>query len=107
MKSRDLHAAKLKNIGLTKLSTLAARGSKKDFIDLYLLLKEIPIKILLKYGEKKLKNQRDFQIQVLKALVYFDDAENEPMPLMHKKVTWEKIKQFFTRETRTLVNSLW
>ena len=30
---------------------------------------------------------------ILKSLVYFQEAEDEPMPRMHKEISWEKIKE--------------
>lgn len=37
-------------------------------------------------------------LQALKALVYFEDAEKEPMPRMPGKASWREIKNFFERE---------
>jgi len=34
----------------------------------------------------------------LQALVYFDDADDEPMPKMSLPIEWETVKSFFIKE---------
>jgi hypothetical protein len=41
-------------------------------------------------------------IHVQKSLVYFVDAEKEPMPAMLLPLSWEEVKGFFLREVRNL-----
>jgi hypothetical protein len=45
---------------------------------------------------------------ILKSLVYFEDAENDPDPETNFKASWKEVKAFFTnqipRVTRDLVN---
>lgn len=79
-----------KDIAAMKLAAITGRGSMKDFIDLYFLLKEYSLgDILNMYDEKYPDGSK---ILVLKSLSYFTDAENDIMPDMFKKVTWEIIK---------------
>ena len=35
------------------------------------------------------------KFHVLKSLVYFEDAENEPIPIIIEKISWNEIKHFF------------
>jgi hypothetical protein len=49
----DTDLASLADIGLMKCEALISRGSRKDFYDLFFLLKEIPFDNLLKFGEQK------------------------------------------------------
>jgi hypothetical protein len=39
---------------------------------------------------------------LLKSLVYFEDAEVEPMPRMLRRVDWSEIKSTIAREVRRL-----
>ncbi len=39
---------------------------------------------------------------LLKSLVYFDDAEAEPMPRMLRDVAWDEMKAAITEEARRL-----
>lgn len=83
--------AQLPDIAAMKLSAITGRGSKKDFIDLYYLLKKISFKEMLKFYEKKYNDGSVFL--VLKSLAYFDDAENDPMPKMFDNISWATIKK--------------
>ena len=68
------------------------RGSKKDFIDLYYILQQITLKELFTKLDKKYARIQYNYPHILKSLVYFDDAEDQPMPKMHKKIAWENVK---------------
>lgn len=88
--------ASIEDIALMKIAATIGRGSKRDFIDFYFIIRNhLALKQLLTLGAKKYKDVRDFRVQALKALVYFDDAEKEKMPKMLKTVSWEKMKEFF------------
>lgn len=81
------------DIACTKLQTIGMRGSKKDFVDLYELFIKYDLPFLL--SKMKIKYvSSEFNIpHILKSLVYFDDAKNQPMPrLHHKNITWETVK---------------
>jgi predicted nucleotidyltransferase component of viral defense system len=83
--------ASLPDIACMKLSALAQRGQKKDFVDLYALgTKSFPLKQMLIFYQKKF-GVKDIG-HVLFALTYFDDAEKERMPVMLWQVDWKSIK---------------
>lgn len=90
------------DIACMKLGAIAARGSKKDFIDLYFLCQKIELKEILKLFVKKYK-EVNFEItHLFKSLCYFEQAEKEPLPKMLKEASWERIKIFFQKEVRDL-----
>ena len=37
-------------------------------------------------------------LHVKKSLVYFDDAEGDPLPDMHVPIQWNEVKEFFKSE---------
>lgn len=43
---------------------------------------------------------------ILKSLVYFSDAENDPMPQLLLKVSWAEVKKFFQREIPEITNKI-
>ena len=67
------------------------RGSKKDFFDIFELLNHFSLKDLLVFHAKKYNFSS--QMTVLKSLVYFADAENEPDPVSIKSENWNTVKQ--------------
>ena len=87
----NLVLAKVEDISAMKLNAILGRGSKKDFIDLYFLLKQFSLKELLHFYNSKYEDGSEFL--VLKSLVYFDDANIEEMPFMFDPITWEDIKK--------------
>lgn len=92
-----------REIGCMKISAIASRGTKRDFIDLYLLSQEYGLEQLLGWFEQKFAQTNYSQIHVLKSLSYFDEAEKDPIPHMLVSLTWEEVKQFFAREVPRLV----
>ena len=83
--------ASLDDIACMKLSAIAQRGAKRDFVDVYALLRSVA-----SLDEMIEAYKRKFSISdagsVLMGLSYFDDAENEPMPVTRTAVTWEEMK---------------
>lgn len=97
-----IHLSSINDIACTKLITISDRGSKKDYIDLYVILQEVSLQELFTKLEKKYKNI-DYNIpHILKSLIYFDDAEEQPMPRMHIDLTWEQVKSFITEQAKKI-----
>jgi len=94
--------ASKEDIGAMKLNAISGRGSKKDFIDLYFLLKEFSLKELIGFYKKKYVDGSEFL--VLKSLSYFDDADGEPMPKMLKQYDWVNIKIYLKKELKNYMN---
>ena len=88
-----LRLAGLKDIAAMKLEAIAGRGSKKDFVDLFFLLQRYTLEEMFSYHEKKYGTGLNNQYHLLKSLVYFEDAEEEPMPVMIKSLLWEDVKK--------------
>ena len=98
----SLRIASVEDIALMKMGAVIGRGSRKDFIDLYEICRRVPLKDLLRLGQKKFKDSRDFTLQALKALCFFEDAEREPPVRSVRPIPWVKVKEFFTRQVHTL-----
>ena len=90
----------MNDIACTKFITIMMRGSKKDFIDAYFILQQITLDELFLKMKEKYKNIDYNQPSILKSLVYFEDAENQPMPKMHKSVKWDEVKNFLKEEAK-------
>jgi hypothetical protein len=44
--------------------------------------------------------------QIIRSLVYFEDAESDPMPLMLITLEWTDVKRFFESEVQRLMRDL-
>ncbi len=89
----SIRLAGLKDIAAMKLEAIAGRGSKKDFIDLFFLLKKFTLEEIFTFHTQKYGAGLGNQYHHLKSLVYFDDAETEAMPLMVKPLIWNDVKK--------------
>ncbi|MBU0619000.1 nucleotidyl transferase AbiEii/AbiGii toxin family protein [Patescibacteria group bacterium] len=90
---QTLKISSLIDIACTKLLTISSRGAKKDFIDLYFLLEKYSLETLFKKMAEKYKGIDYNQTHILKSLVYFNDAENQPSPRMHLDISWPAVKK--------------
>ena len=96
--------ADLRDIALMKLAAISGRGSRKDFIDLYTILRgDLSLEQCFEWLPDKYGEGRVNTYHVLKSLTYFDDAEREPMPLILEPFDWEECKAFFVREAHATV----
>jgi len=99
---RDFAVADMQDIACMKLSALASRGTRRDFVDLYAIALHYGLAALLEQFERKFSQVGYNKIHILKSLVFFADAEKEPMPDMLVPISWEMVKSFFLREVPTL-----
>lgn len=88
--------AGIKDIAAMKLSAITNRGTRKDFVDFYFLLKLFSFDELIDLYAKKYSDAQLFT--TLKSLTYFDDAEQDPMPLMLSSLNWEEVKSHIVAE---------
>jgi len=99
-----INLASIKDISAMKLVAITNRGAKRDFIDIYFISKIEDLEKLLNYYKKKYKKVKPNIYNVLKGLVYFDDADDEPMPRMIKGVSWDEVKEYFRDEVKRIVH---
>jgi len=86
----DLVLADIKDIAAMKLAAITGRGTKRDFVDLYFLLKKYSLNEILNFYEQKYPDGSI--LMVLRSLVYFDDAEKDVFPNLFTNINWEVIK---------------
>jgi hypothetical protein len=86
----NIHLASIEDIAAMKLNAIIGRGSKKDFIDLFFILKDYSLATLIDFYTKKYNDGSTFL--VLKSLTYFEDADMEEMPFMFNNIDWQTIK---------------
>lgn len=103
-KEYDIYLAAIDDIACMKLSAIAGRGSRKDFIDLYIIIKKFkPLKAYLDLFMKKY-SQRDIG-HIVRSLVFFEDADDEPDVKMNMSINWSEIKREFENWVKKLFSS--
>jgi hypothetical protein len=96
------------DIAAMKVIALVQRGVKRDFVDLYVILQEVPFHkiaahMLRRYGQKRIS-----PVSIGKALVWFADADTNPEPayIKGRELNWEDIKKFFRLHVKQFVFDL-
>ena len=87
-----------KDIAALKINAIEGRGTKKDFIDVFELLKHYELSEILDFYMQKYPDYSMFQ--ALLSLTYFDDAESQAMPVMFASESWDDMKEKISGEVR-------
>ncbi|PIY12005.1 MAG: hypothetical protein COZ18_03070 [Flexibacter sp. CG_4_10_14_3_um_filter_32_15] len=80
----------IEKIAIMKLVAICNRGAKKDFVDIYFLLEKYSVSELVVLFENQFPQMNT--LQLFKSMVYFDDADLQPDPIMIKSINWQEIK---------------
>ena len=99
----EVAVADPRDIACMKVSAVAGRGTKRDFVDLYLCAKQYGLKEILRLFDQKFAQTHFSRIHILKSLTFFSDAEKDPMPHMLVPLDWDTVKQFFLLESPRLL----
>lgn len=88
-----------RDVAVMKIIAISQRGTKRDFVDLYwyTLHEESFTNILERLNEQYPSVQHNYH-HIYNSLLYFEDAEKDPMPQLNFKVSWKKVKEYFRRE---------
>ncbi len=99
----QIEFASVIDIGAMKVNAIGGRGKRRDFVDLYVMAQSRPLPLIWEDFKKRYANTGLSMDHVKTSLTYFGDAEMEPMPNMIKNVSWKKVREFFEKESKSLV----
>ncbi|MCX7792969.1 MAG: nucleotidyl transferase AbiEii/AbiGii toxin family protein [Thermodesulfovibrionales bacterium] len=93
----SIEVADWRDIVIEKIRTIADRGQKKDFYDFYSGVRILGIEETVELIHKKFSEKVNY-LHLLKGLVYFEDAERSPEPvLLGDAPPWDEVKNFFIK----------
>lgn len=99
-----IRLASIEDIATMKLATIAARGAKRDFIDMYVICTEcFALQEVLRMYEKRFGAAAADRYHLFRSLTYFQDAEVEPSPRIFRNIAWDQVQTFFINEVKRLV----
>jgi len=98
--------ASLKDIAAMKLRAIGDRGTKRDFVDLFFLAKEMRLAEVFQLYHKKFGGLTEQKYHLWRALNYFEDADKDVLPKMFRPVEWSQVKRFFNGEVKKLAAEL-
>lgn len=92
--------ASLPDIAAMKLIALTGRAKKRDYIDIFYLMKRLSLAEMFKTAKKKYPPFNPYIIK--RALTFFDDIteENGRIEILDKNFSWEKAKEKIFEEVR-------
>jgi hypothetical protein len=90
------------DLATMKLSAIADRGAKKDFVDIYaLVVAKASLRTLLRWYRQRFGPES--LPHVMRSLVYFDDAARQRMPRMLWPLSWPTVKAAMERWVLELI----
>ena len=100
---QNIRLASQDDVCAMKLAAITKRGLRKDFIDIYFLLKEYTLEQMLGLFRKKYSSSETYM--TVKSLTFFDDADKSEMPVMLKdeNVSWNEIKETIRSAVKSVV----
>ena len=94
-----------KDIACMKLQAISSRGSRKDFFDFYTILKRYSLAEILHWVDRKFQGVKYSHLHLLKSLVYFNDAESEPNPVLLDRLNWTRVKTELRKQVKLYLSS--
>lgn len=97
---QDIQIASIDDVVAMKLVAISDRNTKKDFIDLYTICHQgMTIEKMFDLYDKKYHVLKENKYTLIKSLSYFEEADNDIMPEILDKLSWDEVKKFFITES--------
>ena len=80
-----------KDIAAMKVNAIIGRGTRKDFIDLYVLLQHYSLPEIMGFYKQKYPEFSEYR--AILSMTYFEDAEMQDLPKMFINTPWEDMKK--------------
>ncbi|MBC8265592.1 MAG: nucleotidyl transferase AbiEii/AbiGii toxin family protein [Flavobacteriales bacterium] len=98
IEEESIRLISMEDIAAMKVNAICNRGCKKDFYDIYFLLKLFSMQEIFQFFAEKYKNTDVFFAQ--KSLLYFEDANAEPNPNTIEALSWGEVKKEIENQLR-------
>lgn len=95
------------DIAVMKIIAISQRGRKRDFYDLYWCARNLEgLKDLILRLPAQYPSVAHNYHHILKSLVYFQDADSDPDPVIYFRASWKGIRSFFQKEIPQIARKL-
>lgn len=89
-----------------KLAAINSRGTRRDFVDIFCLRNLVSLETLFNLAPEKYPDRSQFLAVAVRALSYFEDAEQEPMPRMLIPIEWQAVRDYCEDASKKMVRRL-
>ena len=98
VKSDGFVLASDKDIAAMKVNAIMGRGTRKDFVDLFVLLQHYSLAEILDFYKQKYPEHSEYR--ALLSMTYFEDAEMQDMPKMFIDTPWDEMIKSITQAVK-------
>ncbi len=98
-----IRLAHVTDIAAMKIAAITGRGSRKDFVDLFFLLKKMKLTDIISYYNQKYFDASTYL--AIKSLTYFEDADQGMELDMLVDVEWNEVRDTIQKEVKDYLNS--
>ena len=95
----NLRLLNLPYIADMKIGAITGRGRKRDFFDLFFLLRQFSFSEIMNFYSLKYPDGNSWL--VAKSIGYFTDADEDEDPVLIEKLSWEKLKKTISQHAIT------
>jgi hypothetical protein len=88
-----VHLADERDIAAMKILAASDRGSKKDFVDIFILLKQYSLDEIIRFFKDKYVGCNYNMLHIMKSLTYFTDADEDVDPIYVNTISWDDVKK--------------
>lgn len=100
---RGVRLLSVQEIAATKAYTIGRRGSYKDYVDLYFILRDRHASLPGIINLAVRKYRRDFNARLfLEQLLYLEDIHDTPVKFLIREVSQEQLEKFFTQTVKEM-----
>ena len=104
VKTEGLSLANVKDLASNKAYAIGRRGTWRDYVDLYFLIKNGKLSLMKIIEEAKKRFGGNFSERLfLEQLTYFGDIDDFTIDFAKETIPTDKIKNFLEREVRTIL----
>jgi len=85
------------DIASMKVIAISQRGARRDFVDLYFILRDVPFHRVATHMISRYGSERINPVHTGKSLAWFADADTNPEPayIKGRGVAWDMVRRFF------------
>lgn len=103
-KYNSLKIASIDDIAVMKIIAISQRGTKKDFVDLWMILEQgYNLTLLFELMDRKFEGTKYNKADIIKSLTFFEDAESDPDPILLVPSSWQAIQNDLINAAKKLI----
>ncbi len=103
----NIHVLDAKDIAVMKIIAISQRGKKRDFFDLYFYITQHEsLTDIIKRVSTQYPNLEHNFHHIIKSLIFFEEAEEDPEPQIFFDADWTKVKKYFLKTVPEVADKL-